>query len=512
MSSYSDFADSASRILEHKGDVLGNAKARSGELWGSTIANMGQVIPQQVQQVMRESAAKKKTQQIQQILQDNGGDLDQSLPLIMGIDPTLGQKLAKDHAEVQKSVAEVAKIKQDAEKAQLDFSDRLWSQVQDEDSYARAALVSHKLGETVPPQYDPKWVENKKNSLLSLKDQLEAKKPINIPRGGTLVTPQGVVLAKGESFPDPTDKLVPIPGPDGKPVYGTPQPGAPVYEKPGSETAGSDYHQFLLKFAKDKGKTIDTLTTADELAARKAFGQADDRPRVDVNVQGGSAPGNLDKEGLEFAAMDYLLTHRLPARNAGQNGAIISRAAAIGKSIGQSPAVSIQRQAAYAGDVKALNKMQTMSASAEAFESKAIAQTDIIKDLSKQVPRTAYPIINAALQSGRTKISGDENATKLANAIETFSEEYAKVMNGTTGSSAAATDSSRAAAKRLINTAMSQGTMSSVLDLMKKEMDLTMQGYGSVISHITDRMGGTPAPVATTPAAPGNAKDPLGIR
>ncbi len=170
--------------------------------------------------------------------------------------------------------------------------------------------------------------------------------------------------------------------------------------------------------------------------------------------------------------------------------------------MGQTPVAALQKQAAYKGDAAALAQMQKMSASAEAFESKAIAQTDIIRDLSAKVPRTKWPIINGVLQAGRTDIAGDANATQLANAIETFSEEYAKIMNGATGSSAAASDSSRAAAKRLINTAMNAGTMDKVLTLMQREMSLTMQGYDAVKEHISTRMGGTPSTAAPATATP----------
>jgi hypothetical protein len=225
-----------------------------------------------------------------------------------------------------------------------------------------------------------------------------------------------------------------------------------------------------------------------------------------------AATGGLDEGGLEFAAAKHRITGTLPARDSKQNAAIINAAAKQAKDLGQSPVVAIQKQAAYKGDAAALAQMQKMSASAEAFENKALAQTSIIRELSKKVPRTSMPLINSALQAGRTEITGDANATMLANAIETFSEEYAKIMNGATGSSAAASDSSRAAAKRLINTAMSAGTMDKVLDLMQREMDLTMTGYDVTKQHISERMLGAGA--APPPAAPpaGARPDPLGIR
>jgi hypothetical protein len=146
-----------------------------------------------------------------------------------------------------------------------------------------------------------------------------------------------------------------------------------------------------------------------------------------------------------------------------------------------------------------------MSAAAESFENKALAQADMIDALSSKVSRTQYPAINAALQSGRVTLLGDTNAQQLANAVQTFTAEYAKIIEGSTGSAAGSSDSARRAAERLLNTAMSKGTMRDVLALMRREMALTVQGYGATINHITTQMGGVVPPrdeQGTTGSAP----------
>jgi hypothetical protein len=50
------------------------------------------------------------------------------------------------------------------------------------------------------------------------------------------------------------------------------------FTTPPRPAATSDYGDFLARWAKDHGKTVDTITAADELQAKKAYGQADDRP------------------------------------------------------------------------------------------------------------------------------------------------------------------------------------------------------------------------------------------
>ncbi len=367
---------------------------------------------------------------------------------------------------------------------------------------ANAILTDHNDGEPITPETVHLALAMSKSIGLAT-DEDEAKFTQIMDQGADPEKVLKALRAQSSKYKsEKPEEFTLSPGQTRFGSQGQPIASVPATEKPASSANVGSFEDYVLRTYGENP------TSAQILAGRKAYNQADDKPpAVNVSVNGAGGIGTLDSGGLELAATDYRLTHRLPARNAQQNGAIISAAAKQAQALGASPVQTIQRQAAYAGDAKALAKMQSMSASAEAFESKAIAQTDIIKELSAKVPRTTYPIINSALQSGRTKITGDENATKLANAIETFSEEYAKIMNGATGSAAAATDSSRSAAKRLINTGMNQGTMQGVLDLMKREMALTISGYDSVINHITDRMGGAPsAPQSTAPAVGGTTE------
>lgn len=64
------------------------------------------------------------------------------------------------------------------------------------------------------------------------------------------------------------------------------------------EPAGSDFNQFLNRYASKVGKTVQTLTADDELAARKAYGQSDDRPQstLGIIVQGPDGPLNVNRQ------------------------------------------------------------------------------------------------------------------------------------------------------------------------------------------------------------------------
>lgn len=243
--------------------------------------------------------------------------------------------------------------------------------------------------------------------------------------------------------------------------------------------------------------------TAEDAKAGKAIDPARMK-KIPPASASAAAAGSLDEPGLEFAATSYRLTRQLPARNAAQNGAIISRAAKQAAALGNSPAVTIQKQAVYKADAGSLEKLTKMSDAAEAFEQKALGQTDIIAQLSKQVSRTDSPILNSWLLAGKDHVLGDSATHQLFNAVSTFSAEYAKIMEGSTGSAAASSDSARRAAERLISATQGKGSLADTIALMKREMKLTIDGYGASIGHITERMGGAPS----TPAAPATPVSP----
>lgn len=226
------------------------------------------------------------------------------------------------------------------------------------------------------------------------------------------------------------------------------------------------------------------------------------RKRSVVNVGAPGGAGALDEDGVDYAATEYRITGKMPALGMGNGSAraaIINGAAKQSKLLNQTPANAIQKQAAFKSDAKSLDQIRKLSTSAEAFEQKALGQADIVSDLSAKVGRTSWPVLNAAILAGKTEVAGDKDATLLLNAITTFSAEYGKIIEGSTGSVSGSSDSARHAAEKLISAKMSKGTLQGALDLMKREMSLTRQGYDFTINHITDRMGG--APPAPAPGA-----------
>jgi hypothetical protein len=254
-------------------------------------------------------------------------------------------------------------------------------------------------------------------------------------------------------------------------------------------------------------------TPAQILAARKAYGQADDRAlKVSVGAPGSAGPLTQGEGGgLELAGTMMRLTGRVPVgmSRSGLAAQVTNEAARQNKMVGQTPVAMMQKSAVYQGDQKALASLQKQAGAADAYETKALAQLDIVDGLSDQVWRTKSPLINRAILAGQTEIAGDKDATLLLNAIQTASNEYAKIMMGGTASAQALSDSASKEAQKLLNAGMSKGTLKGATQLMRTEMGLTMNGYDAAQKHILENMGGSagaPQTPQTTPPPSGQTQ------
>lgn len=422
-------------------------------------------------------------------LQAGGGVEEATIAAARQNSPTIVPTLTEYFQKSRKGAAEVSKLEEELNTARLNHIGLTAEEVLKHGATPEAvqtALAWHadlfpkeadqiaQLGQRLQgmsPEQLKGYLEQTRNSAPAYQARAAKNTPQVVAPGGTLVDDTGKALFT-----------------------------APV--KPPTVNAGS-FEDYVTRLAKEKGIAPEALSTTDIEAARKKYQQADDRPRVNVSV-GATAGGDaLSTDAVEYTATQYRLlgSQGIPTRLSDvDKRAIINAAAKQTKALGQSPAQAVQRQAAFKSDAGSLTKMTSMKSAAEAFETKAMAQADLVQSLSDKVNRTNIPAINAAILSGKINIAGDETAQLYANALTTFGEEYAKIMGGSTGSAAAATDSARRTAHDLIRVGLTKGQISSTIKQMQWEMRQTLLGYDATIDHITTRMGGAPQ-AATAPAA-----------
>ncbi len=445
---------------------------------GARLARMQAISQQEQAQAARQQrldAEEARKQGIRQqftgVLGKYQGDVEKAAPELMAIDPQEASGLLKDTLGIKKTQLDIDTMR-------LERLDDLGMRVTDQHSYEMYKVGAKAIGlpvDGMPPEFNPGYMAD-----LNVRTKQGIERAKTLKKNYDPIVLEGGAIGK---FDNTTGDITPT--------------GMQAPAKAASG-GGSDYAQFLTAFAKEKGKTPETLTVAENLEARKKFGQADDRPRVSVSVSGGgNAPGVLTAGpggGLEYAGTMARLTGRVPIGLArgGAGSAVINEAARQTKMLGQTPVAAMQKAAAYQGGAKALAQLQKMRATSDAYESKALAQLDIVDSLSDKVNRTSIPLLNRAIMAGKTEITGDADATLLLNAVMTATAEYAKIMAGGTASAAAITDSAQREAQKLLNASMNKATLRKATALMRQEMNLTMQGYDAGISHISDNLGSQP--------------------
>src|SRR6202012_3062680 len=90
----------------------------------------------------------------------------------------------------------------------------------------------------------------------------------------------------------------------------------------------------------------------------------------------------------------------------------------------------------------------------------------MVLNSSDKYKRSDVQSFNGPLNEFRSKYGNDTNYTQFANNINTFKNEYVKVMTG----SGQATDSARAEADHMINPTMTHDQVKAGISAMKQEM------------------------------------------
>ena len=154
--------------------------------------------------------------------------------------------------------------------------------------------------------------------------------------------------------------------------------------------------------------------------------------------------------------------------------------------------------ARYTSDTAELTKVKQQRGQISTFEKTAEKNLDIMRGLSNKVDRGGTPVINRWILAGKKGIKGDPDVAAFEAAMTTFAGEYAKIMTSATGSGVTSNEA-REEIHRIINTAMTQGQISEVSDILHREMGNRISSFDEQIKTTEDRIGGKKAPVTLTP-------------
>jgi hypothetical protein len=219
-----------------------------------------------------------------------------------------------------------------------------------------------------------------------------------------------------------------------------------------------------------------------------------------------AADSSLDDQTTNLLAERMLQgdTRALVGLGRGAQGAenilkIQRRAAEIANDKGLGASDILNNNAVQAGRMSESRSLGTKSANFGVAEKAMEESLPIAYEASKNVPRTAYPVLNQLILTGKTNV-GDPNVKKFLIATDTAAKDYARTINpsGTTR------ESDIAYARKILSMSDGPEAYAAALDQLKTEATVTKRaiqrqkeevktqgkseaGHGSDAPSFTDR-------------------------
>lgn len=163
-------------------------------------------------------------------------------------------------------------------------------------------------------------------------------------------------------------------------------------------------------------------------------------------------------------------------------------AAEISKSLGVSPDEVRANQLAFKGSGSALMGLMKREAGVGANVRNFDFNSDQALQLSDKVDRTGTPIVNAWINAGRRKVSGNPEISAFDVAIKTTVNEFAQIVSGTTAG--ATTEGEKKKAEDLLNAQQTPAQIKSVINQMRVESQNRMKSFADQKSEVLRNMRG----------------------
>jgi hypothetical protein len=215
--------------------------------------------------------------------------------------------------------------------------------------------------------------------------------------------------------------------------------------------------------------------------------------------------GQLPSTGMGNAGMELRkqILQSATARATGQRGPLTDQG-------GQGASAAIIGNAATAGAGKSVvTDMSKRAAIADSSEQTAANNLQLAASYLTKADQTGSPIINTIQNKIRSGVLGDPDVSVYTNALETASNEYARVISMATGASGI-TDAARAEGQRLFNPNMAPAQLQSNIQVALQEMNNRTGSLHDQIATARKGLFGGPQapPPGTSLPNPANPADP----
>lgn len=144
--------------------------------------------------------------------------------------------------------------------------------------------------------------------------------------------------------------------------------------------------------------------------------------------------------------------------------------------------------ASYAANRQGLGRLITQRSLVQSFERTARSNLQLAQRLSREVPRSDWPLINRALLTGQIQ-TGNTATARYINALIGARTEYAKVLSGATGAQGL-TDSARHEAEEMFSQYASPEMIDGLVDVAGQEMDNRIRAFDDQEAYIRGQISG----------------------
>lgn len=470
-----------SLVSDITGQILaaGQARAagqrRSGEIWGQTLANIGQTIgalPGQIQQAKIGEQEQKIRAQEMELRQSQMNAAkraqavsDQSDAIVSNLmtqqpDGTFTPDRAKLTAAFTQSKipieqqakwfkhfddidASMGKFAAQRSETIADTANSAIKSIKDgadpDSALAFAIALTKANHPNLGPEHfkpifdalakggDPVQVLTTTRDALSSKYK-DADKPIVVPSGGLATTPSAIqeaggTLANPRPAAAPTRATLAVAAANPDPAISAPAKAALAAMKTDATIHVGSFEDYVARYAAAKGKTADSLTTADIEDARKRYQQADDRPRITVNTGNAS-----DVKEVVAGMKDGTLPPQLPGRASKEYSAIMAEAHRQHYNLAEAASdwTATQKHLATLNGAQQTRLRQAIGTATDSL--------DVIQSLADKWKGGRFPVLNKAnLAAAKNGVYGKDAAsiaTQLEGQITDVTAELANVYMG----------------------------------------------------------------------------------
>lgn len=325
---------------------------------------------------------------------------------------------------------------------------------------------------------------------------LQSPTPISIAQGGSLYDPTtGQIIAQGQSKPTPIPvagtaaydaPAVSAKGNATAPATGTTAPVTPAV--PGATSGGSS-----TQGQGSSASIADPVTGAPVSWASLGISGS----QVSQLTALGQSPQTVYMQA--WAAITGSGTDTTSASSGGGmgsgaaigkivSGAVAKAQASIMQAYGLTPADLPAIGAIAGGTTTALATAIPQQSTIQQYISKTSANLNTLQGAIANYNSGDSPIVNEALQALQANVTGNPSYAALNTALTPFLAEYAKVMQGSTGSVSGATVNSQQEAAGILQTSMNKGSFSSAISVMLQDMAGQVNSKNAQILDLTQNL------------------------